>query len=105
MQTRFACVGHTHQPTIWTGSNSPVRLSYPHEPYKLSAVQKHIINVGSVGQPRDRDPRACYVTIDFYQRKIVVRYHRVSYDIESTIKGLNQMGMQGLLSRRLGLGI
>jgi diadenosine tetraphosphatase ApaH/serine/threonine PP2A family protein phosphatase len=41
-----------------------------------------MINVGSVGQPRDRDPRACYVVLDGN----VVTYRRVEYPLEKTIE-------------------
>jgi diadenosine tetraphosphatase ApaH/serine/threonine PP2A family protein phosphatase len=44
--------------------------------------RKTLCNVGSVGQPRDGDPRACYVLLD----DEAIRYRRVEYDIESTIK-------------------
>ena len=41
-----------------------------------------MINVGSVGQPRDSDPRSCYVVVD----EESVTYHRVAYDIEDTVQ-------------------
>ena len=40
-----------------------------------------MINVGSVGQPRDSDPRSCYVIVEDFER---VRYRRVSYGAEAT---------------------
>ncbi|EMI21295.1 metallophosphoesterase [Rhodopirellula maiorica SM1] len=45
-------------------------------------TQRLMINVGSVGQPRDGDPRSCYVVYD----EQVVEFRRVEYDIEETVK-------------------
>ena len=73
--------GHTHHPGIIT---TEPRFIYPHqldEPFRLEKGQKYIVNVGSVGQPRDGDPRACYVIVDNDK----VSYHRIEYDFEKTI--------------------
>ena len=48
--------------------------------YELS--EKTMINVGSVGQPRDDNPRACFVVLDTETKDL--DYHRVEYDIETT---------------------
>ena len=60
------------------GFFSPEEINYE---YRL-AEQKAMINVGSVGQPRDGDPRACYVVLD----DDVVRFRRVEYPFEETIR-------------------
>jgi predicted phosphodiesterase len=75
-------VGHTHRPGVVTGDD--------HTWHNLSSLnykwtidpRKTIINVGSVGQPRDGDPRACYVIFD----GAMVEWRRVQYDIEKTRK-------------------
>lgn len=59
-----------------------------------------IVNVGSVGQPRDGDPRACYVTI----AGPFVDWHRIAYDVEATIAKLVAAGAPEILARRLALG-
>ena len=46
--------------------------------------QKAMINVGSVGQPRDGDPRACYVVLE--DNHNVVRFRRIEYPFEQTIR-------------------
>lgn len=74
-------VGHTHTPGVWTADytyRSPEELDY------LYAIteSKVVINVGSVGQPRDNDNRACYTLFD----GSTVRWHRVKYDFEKTIQ-------------------
>ena len=45
-------------------------------------TNKTIINVGSVGQPRDNDPRACYILFD----GTMVRFIKVKYDVEATVR-------------------
>jgi len=74
-------VGHTHVPGVWTDDmtfRSPDDLDYV---YRISP-RKTIINVGSVGQPRDNDPRACYALFD----GAAVRFIKVAYDFETTIR-------------------
>lgn len=73
--------GHTHIPGVFTENGefiTPEDCSYT---YPL-ASQKLMINVGSVGQPRDGDPRACYVVL--YDDHIDFR--RIEYPLEETIK-------------------
>jgi len=78
--TRVCFVGHTHLPGVFLESGeflTPADLGGGH---RVRDDVKAIYNVGSVGQPRDRDPRACYATYDGE----AVRYHRVPYDAEAT---------------------
>lgn len=73
--------GHTHIPGIFTETGSfqtPVDCEYF---YRLTKT-KVMINVGSVGQPRDEDPRACFAVLD--DEEMSLTYHRVEYDIEAT---------------------
>jgi predicted phosphodiesterase len=73
--------GHTHLPGIFTESRdflTPEECNYQ---YTLGR-EKTMINVGSVGQPRDGDSRACYVVID--DDTNLLTYRRVPYDNEAT---------------------
>lgn len=76
---KYALVGHTHVPGIFTDEPD----FYPPDEfdgvYKLNDNEKAIINPGSVGQPRDLDPRASYAIID----DECVRFFRIEYDIEA----------------------
>ncbi len=76
---KYALVGHTHVPGIFTDEPD----FYPPDDldgvYKLNDNEKSIINPGSVGQPRDLDPRASYAIID----DECVRFFRLEYDIEA----------------------
>jgi diadenosine tetraphosphatase ApaH/serine/threonine PP2A family protein phosphatase len=72
--------GHTHLPGVFPyldGFLRPEELAFEYELGEL----KTIVNVGSVGQPRDGDPRACYVLLD--NRRVTFR--RVEYDIRRTL--------------------
>ena len=73
-------VGHTHVPGVFLATPdfySPEELG---DAYEVDSHQA-MINVGSVGQPRDRDPRAGYVLLE----EGVVRFVRVEYDVEATV--------------------
>jgi diadenosine tetraphosphatase ApaH/serine/threonine PP2A family protein phosphatase len=83
---RYCFQGHTHVPGIFTEQVaedlyqfcSPEEIGYVHP----LDERKTLCNVGSVGQPRDGDWRACYILLD----GDVIRYRRVEYDIETTIQ-------------------
>lgn len=78
--THVCFEGHTHVPGVFTEDLDffpPEGLDYR---YRLERGQRAIINIGSVGQPRDRDPRASYVLFDGE----TVRWRRVPYDFEAT---------------------
>jgi diadenosine tetraphosphatase ApaH/serine/threonine PP2A family protein phosphatase len=83
---RYCFQGHTHVPGIFTEQvpedlyqfSSPEEIEYLH----VLDERKTLCNVGSVGQPRDGDWRACYVLLDDKS----IRYRRVEYDIETTVK-------------------
>jgi predicted phosphodiesterase len=79
-------VGHSHVPGIYT---EDLRYTHPSELellkiYHFEEKQKAVVNVGSVGQPRDNDSRACYVTLTDEADAVVFR--RVRYDVEKTRK-------------------
>jgi predicted phosphodiesterase len=78
--------GHTHMPGVFIEQSGQDLYLFHHpeevnHAYRLNG-RKVLINVGSVGQPRDGDPRACYVLFDGE----TVRFRRVEYDFEVTIR-------------------
>jgi len=74
--------GHTHIPCICTDDFYLVHPSWQdYQPYPILWGTKTLINVGSVGQPRDNDPRACYVVFDGKN----ITHRRVEYDVDGTI--------------------
>ncbi|MDA3960948.1 MAG: metallophosphoesterase family protein [Planctomycetota bacterium] len=75
---RLCFVGHSHRPGIFTQDRCFLPAGDLHDGYDVSDGNKYLINVGSVGQPRDRDPRSCYV---LYTGDAVY-FRRVEYDVE-----------------------
>ncbi len=78
---RYCFCGHSHIPGIFTDDqvfSSPDEINFTHE---LDG-RKTLCNVGSVGQPRDGDPRACYVLLDGQ----TIHFRRVAYDFEATVR-------------------
>jgi len=92
--------GHTHVPGLFTESCSflsPEEVDYA---YRLDG-RKLLCNVGSVGQPRDGDPRACYVLLD----GDTIHYRRVEYGVEATIKKIQSIpDLDNFLAERLRQG-
>jgi predicted Zn finger-like uncharacterized protein len=76
--------GHTHVPGIFTEDRQFYSPEEVNHVYQLGK-QKVMCNVGSVGQPRDGDWRACYAILEGN----LVRFYRVEYDIETTIRKIN----------------
>ncbi|MCX7806296.1 MAG: metallophosphatase family protein, partial [Planctomycetota bacterium] len=95
---RIFFVGHSHVPGIFTENG--VIVPEPGKKYTFDG--RMIVNVGSVGQPRDRDIRACYVVLfpDGF------RFHRVPYDIETTMRKIRaETELDDILAVRLAKGI
>lgn len=80
-ETHYCFVGHTHVPMIYHLPDEALsaRLIVPENSTQLVLTPRSILNPGSVGQPRDRDPRAAYAILDLDQ--YTWENHRVAYDI------------------------
>ena len=78
---QFCFQGHTHIPGMFTESGTFLQPEQRDYCFRLNA-EKCMINVGSVGQPRDEDPRACYAILDTEENS--VQFHRVDYDTHRT---------------------
>ena len=63
---------------------------------------RYLVNPGSIGQPRDRDPRAAYMTYDSERR--IVRWHRIDYPIAEAQRRIRKAGLPGSLADRLAVG-
>jgi diadenosine tetraphosphatase ApaH/serine/threonine PP2A family protein phosphatase len=72
--------GHTHVPGVFTAEGQFLRPTDLTEGF-LIGQEKLLVNVGSVGQPRDGDWRSCYVILD--ENRIF--FHRVEYDLNKTV--------------------
>lgn len=102
--TDYCLVGHTHLPVVYTLADDkyPARLVIPEPNTNLSLKPRAIINPGSVGQPRDRDPRAAYAIFDNAQA--VWEYRRVAYDINDVQKRMMAAGLPERHIARLAAG-
>ena len=97
--------GHTHIPSLFSleGRVLGVRaLRGRTGTLYLQPGGRYLVNPGSIGQPRDRDPRASYMTYDSERR--IVRWHRVEYPIEEAQRRIRKAGLPGSLADRLALG-
>jgi diadenosine tetraphosphatase ApaH/serine/threonine PP2A family protein phosphatase len=100
-QTTTLCFyGHTHVPLAFEKSDT-VRFGL-YSKIKVMLGKKYFINVGSVGQPRDGDPRAAYVIYDMTNN--VVELRRIPYDIQKTQKKILDAGLPGRIAARLAVG-
>lgn len=108
LQETFACfVGHSHVPAIHQqvaiGGRALESTYQCEEPVSLARAVRMLMNVGSVGQPRDEDPRAAYGLLDLEAKTACVR--RVAYDIEAVQRKIRAAGLPAMLANRLAMGI
>jgi predicted phosphodiesterase len=109
-------VGHTHVPCCFTTRTTsslevispddvdehPISFVDRRAEIELPTSGRAIINPGSVGQPRDRDPRASYCVVDL--GRSVVEMQRVAYDIAEAQRRTLAAGLPGVLGERLAIG-
>jgi len=106
LQQTFMCfVGHSHVPAIYM-QRAQGQLDVVFQSEAEVSVANHarvLMNVGSVGQPRDEDPRATYAIYDSTTKIAAIR--RVKYDIAGVQRKLRQAGLPEMLAHRLSLGV
>jgi diadenosine tetraphosphatase ApaH/serine/threonine PP2A family protein phosphatase len=101
--TRWCFVGHSHAPGAWSlGSSGPEHHPAAVE-QRAERGRRYIVNVGSVGQPRDRDPRAAYALWDVDAGRVEIR--RVVYDVETARRKITAAGLPRFLADRLSAGV
>lgn len=94
-------VGHTHLPSIYIEQEGKIQYSSATS-ITIEPQKRYLINVGSVGQPRDRNPRASYGIYDTETR--LLRIERLEYDIEKAQRKIIKAGLPLSLALRLGMG-
>jgi diadenosine tetraphosphatase ApaH/serine/threonine PP2A family protein phosphatase len=108
---RVCFIGHTHQAQAFSmkiPSNDNhlknINTLHPPEGIGLPTLSGYwyLFNVGSVGQPRDGNKKACYVTFDDTVKEVT--YHRVDYDIQKTQAQIRKAGLPERLAERLDFG-
>lgn len=103
MDRNLCFVGHTHKSGIFIKDKNN-NISYQQEDrINIEEGYKYIINVGSVGQPRDGNPEAAYSIYDVGEKSIEIK--RVSYDIRSAREKIIRQGLPRILGDRLLSGI
>jgi diadenosine tetraphosphatase ApaH/serine/threonine PP2A family protein phosphatase len=100
--TRLCFVGHSHVPAMWSLGSSGPDYARGDVDVTLDSGRRYIVNVGSVGQPRDRDPRAAYALWDADARRVTIR--RVAYDVAGARAKIEAAGLPRFLSERLAAG-
>jgi diadenosine tetraphosphatase ApaH/serine/threonine PP2A family protein phosphatase len=104
--SQFLFIGHSHRPLVITRNNG---FSLDIQPvpgtirYKVNSGRRRIFNCGSVGQPRDKDNRACYIIVDTQSEH--VEFFRVPYAVEKTARAAKHAGLPDLLGNRLKKGM
>lgn len=107
-RTRVAFVGHSHVPAMYRQRKDrpehELDVTYDAElEGTLEGFDRTLLNVGSVGQPRDEDPRAAFGLYDSESGE--VRIGRVAYDVETAQKKIRAAGLPPVLAQRLALGV
>jgi diadenosine tetraphosphatase ApaH/serine/threonine PP2A family protein phosphatase len=98
MKSEICFVGHSHVPGIYCEVEAPFRKGKFH----LPPGAKVIINAGSVGQPRDYDPRLAFMIYDDVEKTVEpVRLH---YDIDAVVRKIEEAGLPSVLGERLRYG-
>jgi diadenosine tetraphosphatase ApaH/serine/threonine PP2A family protein phosphatase len=96
-------IGHSHLCKAFSYDRAGEVSEVGAPQLQLDPAKKYVISVGSVGQPRDYDNRACFVTYDTETR--AVEYHRVPYDIEAAAQRIFDAELAPNFGKRLFLGV
>lgn len=101
--TALCVLGHTHTPGIYEKRTADGRSSQiAAATLEIEPGYRYIVNVGSVGQPRDGDPRAAYCVFDTMEKKIEIK--RIEYDLETAQRKIRAAGLPEMLAERLEFG-
>jgi diadenosine tetraphosphatase ApaH/serine/threonine PP2A family protein phosphatase len=96
-------VGHSHVALALTRADGAIAggVARPGDHVDF-AEERFLLNPGSVGQPRDGDPRAAFLVVDTDAR--FAEFHRIPYDVERTQAEIREAGLPGILAQRLEHG-
>jgi predicted phosphodiesterase len=107
--SRIMFVGHSHQPDYWSTDGKKIfsAMTFRNGSVRFNignGIDKSVVNVGSVGQPRDHDPRASYVLVETDGSDLKITNRRVEYDVESAQGRIRECGLPEGLAVRLEFG-
>lgn len=82
--------------------------AHTHLPYyreiEKEGIKKYVINTGSVGRPKDGDPRACFCMLEINKNGIVPAFHRVEFDLDKAVSGVSLGGFEPSLIQKMREG-
>lgn len=99
---RACFIGHTHSPVVIVKGQDGMPSVIEDDVHVLEKDARMLVNVGSVGQPRDRNPKACWCLFD--SAAMSVEFVRVPYDIEKTQETMRRQGFPQFLIQRIADG-
>jgi len=102
LEEQICFFGHSHVPMVFEENPRGLPYCYPGESFVIKPEKRYLVNTGSVGQPRDNDPRASYVMVDTEAREVL--FHRLAYDISATQQRMAQAELPEALISRLAVG-
>lgn len=105
METSIGFFGHTHFPVVYYLRNNRIEMVplVENTKIKLDRNTRYLINPGSIGQPRDKNPASSFIIFDSARREI--QFIRFVYDVKSTQKKIRDAGLPELLASRLEAGV
>jgi predicted phosphodiesterase len=102
-KTNISFVGHTHVPMMTLDTGTAIKWADSVESLiQLDKEIRYAVNVGSVGQPRDNNPKASYVT--YNPLDYTIQFRRVQYDITNAQRKISNANLSEINSKRLGFG-
>jgi len=103
VEDRLILVGHSHVALAFTLEEGVLSGDVVPGGTELELTARHLLNPGSVGQPRDGDPRAGWLMLDLARGR--ARYERVEYDVRRTQDEMRSRGLPRALADRLAVGL
>ena len=102
-ETEHCCNGHTHVPALYRLAGEHAKATHVTEATAYRLDERTMINPGSVGQPRDGDPRAAYAVLD--TEAATATFYRASYRIDETQRRIRARGLPEMFAERLAFGV
>lgn len=101
-RSQLTFIGHSHRPLVISKKHwlaVTIKTIKGDTQCVVKDGKRSIVNCGSVGQPRDDDPRACYLIYDTRQQTL--NFHRVEYDLKKTVDAIQDSNLPAVLGRRI----
>ena len=102
-ETDHGCNGHTHVPALFRLIGDGARATHVSIGTAYRLDERTLINAGSVGQPRDGDPRASYAVLD--TEAGTATFYRSTYQVDETQRRIRARGLPEMFADRLAFGV